>query len=175
MTKSQAVSAAADLLRKVRVPYHLETRMGAGGKLVRLEEADCIHLTWFLDNALKEVQIACTFCDRWVDILGFPDINGGPFPLSETGAEEVIRFLNEVNGYAKFGCAFYLDTRTQDIVCAGRIPYSLLERAPDYLVHIIDGIWEFFSDAGDELVEVAKRNLAAQEAFQLVLDKGWSR
>lgn len=35
MTKSQAVSAAADLLRKIQVPYHLETRMGAGGKLVR--------------------------------------------------------------------------------------------------------------------------------------------
>lgn len=163
----------SDLLRKERVGHHLEARMGSDGNLVALEKADCIHLTWFLENALRELQIACTFHDKWLDILGFPDLNGGPVEMSKREAEEVIRFLNMVNGYAKFGCAFYLDTETYDIACAGRIPYSLLERAPDYAVNMIDGIWEFFSDVGDELMAVAQGNLTAREAFRLVLDKGW--
>lgn len=173
MTKWQAMSVVSDLLKKERVKHHLETRMGADGKLVALEDVDCIHLTWFLDNALGELQIACTFRDKWLDILGFPDIYGGPIKISERGAEEVIRFLNEVNSRAKFGCAFYLDTKTHDIVCAGRIPYLLLERAPDYVVNMIDGIWEFFSDVGDELMETVLGWLTAHEAFHLVLDKGW--
>ena len=128
-----------------------------------------------LDNALRELQIACTFCDKWLDILGFPDVNGDPIEMSERRAEGVIRFLNRVNSYAKFGCAFYLDTRTNDIACAGRISYSLLERAPDYVVNMIDGIWEFFSDVGDELIATAWGGLTAQEAFQRVLDKGWGK
>lgn len=173
MTKWQAMSMVSELLRKERLGHHLETRMGVDGKLVALENVDCIHLTWFLENALREVQITCSFCDKWLDVLGFPDINGGPVKMSERGAEEVIRFLNKVNGYAKFGCAFYLDTETYDIACAGRIPYPLLERAPAYAVNMIDGIWEFFSDVGDELMDVAQGNLTAREAFRLVLDKGW--
>lgn len=173
MTKGQAMSMISDLLRKERVDYHLETRMGADGKLVTLEDVDCIHLTWFLDNALRELQIICTFRDKWLDILGFPDINGNPVEMSERGAEEVIRFLNEVNSQAKFGCAFYLDTETHDIACAGRIPYSLLERAPDYVLDMIDGIWGFFHDIGDELMDVAQERLTEWEAFRRVLDKGW--
>lgn len=173
MTKGQAMSMISDLLRKERVDYHLETRMGADGKLVTLEDVDCIHLTWFLDNALRELQIICTFRDKWLDILGFPDINGGPVEMSERGVEEVIRFLNEVNSHAKFGYAFYLDTETHDIACAGRIPYPLLERVPDYAVSMIDGIWEFFSDIGDELMAVAKGELTAREAFRSVIDEGW--
>lgn len=163
----------SDLLRKEWVGYHLEARMGADGKLVALENANCIHLTWFLSNALQELQIACTFRDKWLDILGFPDINGGPVEMSEHGVEEVIRFLNEVNSHAKFGCAFYVDTETHDIACAGRIPYSLLEQVPDYAVNMIVGIREFFLDIGGELMDVAQGDLTAQEAFRLVLDKGW--
>ena len=93
--------------------------------------------------------------------------------MSERGAEEAIRFLNKVNSHAKFGCAFYLDTETHDIACAGRIPYPLLEQAPDYAVNMIDCIWEFFHDIGDELMDMAQGDLDAQEAFQQVLDKGW--
>ena len=173
MTKIQAMELVSDLLRKERVGYHLETRMGADGNIVALEDVDCIHLTWFLDNALRELQVACTFCDGWLDILGFPDINGKPVEMTERGVEEVIRFLNEVNSHAKFGCAFYLDTGTHDIACAGRIQYPLLERAPDYAVHMIEGIWEFFHDIGDELMGVAQGRLTAREAFRMVLDKGW--
>lgn len=173
MTKVQAMGMVSDLLRKERVGYHLETWLGADGNLVALENVDCIHLTWFLENALEQLQIACTFRDEWLDILGFPDLDGGPVKMPEHGAEEVIRFLNAINSHAKFGCAFYFDTETHDIVCAGRIPYSLLERAPDYAVHMIEGIWEFFHDIGDELMDVAQGRLAAQEAFQLVLDRGW--
>ena len=175
MTKGQAMSMVTKLLRKERVEYHLETRMGADGKLVDLENVDCIHLSWFLGNALRELQITCTFRDNWLDILGFPDINGNPVEMSERGAEEVIRFLNEVNSHAKFGCVFYLDTETRDIACAGRIPYPLLERAPDYAVNMIDGIWKFFSDVGGELMAVAQERLTAREAFRLVLDKGWGK
>lgn len=173
MTKIQTMGLVSDLLRKERVGYHLETRMGADGNIVALEDVDCIHLTWFLDNALRELQITCAFRDGWLDILGFPDIAGGPVEMSERGAEEVIRFLNEVNSHAKFGCVFYLDTGTRDIACAGRIQYPLLERAPDYAVHMIDGIYGFFHDFGDELMGVAQGRLAAWEAFRLVLDKGW--
>lgn len=175
MTKGQAMKMVTNLLRKERIARHLETRMGADGKLVALENVDCIHLTWFLDNALQELQITCTFRDKWLDILGFPDINGNPVEMSEGGAEEVVRFLNEVNGHAKFGCAFYLDTETYDIACAGRIPYPLLERAPDYAVNMIDGIWEFFNDVGGELVAVAQERLTVREALQVVLDKGWGK
>lgn len=149
-----------------------ETRMGADGKFVTLEDADCIHLTWVLDNAQRELQITCTFRDKWLDIRGFSDINGNPAEMSERGVEEVIRFLNEVNSHSKFGCAFYLDTQTNDIACTGRIPYSLLEWAPNYVVNIIDGIWEFFSDVGDELMAVAKGELASREVFHPVIDKG---
>lgn len=173
MTKRQAMSIVSDGLRKERVKHHLEVRQGADGKLVALENVDCIHLTWFLGNALRELQLTCTFRDEWLDILGFPDINGGPVEMSECGKEEVIRFLNKVNSYAKFGCAFYLDTETNDIVCAGRILYSLLERAPDYAFNMMEGIWEFFSDTGDELMAVAQGNLTAREAFRLVIDRGW--
>lgn len=173
MTKVQAMGVVSNLLKKERVGYHLETKMGADGNLVALENVDCIHLTWFLDNALRELQIACTFRDEWLDILGFPDIEGGPVQMTERGAEEVIRFLNVVNSHAKFGCAFYLDTETHDIACAGRIQYSLLERAPDYTLNMIDGIWGFFHDIGDELMDVAQGRLTAGEAFQRVLDKGW--
>lgn len=175
MTKRQAMGMVSDLLRKERVKHHLETRMGADGRLVALENVDCIHLTWFLNNALRELQITCTFRDKWLDILGFPDIDGDPAEMSERGAEEVVRFLNEVNGHAKFGCAFYLDTETHDIACAGRISYPLLEWAPDYAVSMIDGIWEFFSDVGGELMDVAQERLTAQEAFRLVIDKGWGK
>lgn len=73
----------------------------------------------------------------------------------------------------KRGGAFNLDTETHDIACAGRIPYSLLERAPDYAAHMIEGIWEFFHDIGDELMGVAQGRLTAREAFRMVLDKGW--
>ena len=173
MTKVQAMGAVSGLLRKERVGHHLETPMSADGGLVALEDVDCIHLTWFLDNALRELQITCAFRDGWLDILGFPDIAGGPVEMSERGAEEVIRFLNEVNSHAKFGCVFYLDTETHDIACAGRILYSLLDRAPDYAVHMIEGIWEFFHDIGDELMDVAQGRLTAREAFRMVLDKGW--
>lgn len=173
MTKWEAMNMASGLLRKERIGYHLETKMGADGNLVCIEKVDCIHLTWFLDNALRELQIACTFRAEWLDILGFPDLDGGPVKMPEHGAEEIIRFLNEVNSCAKFGCAFYLDTETHDIACAGRISYSLLERAPDYMVQMINGMWEFFHDIGDELMDVAQGRLAAQEAFQLMLDKGW--
>lgn len=175
MTRGQAMGIVSDVLRKERVKHHLETRVGANEKMVTLENVDRIHLTWFLDNALQELQIACMFCDKWLDILGFPDMNGGPIEMPERGAEEVIRFLNRVNSYVKFGCAFYLDTQTNDIACAGRISYPLLERAPDYVVNMIDGIWEFFSDVGGELVETARGGLTAQEAFQRVLDKGWGK
>lgn len=120
----------------------------------------------------RELQITCTFRDKWLDIRGFSDINGNPAEMSERGVEEVIRFLNEVNSHSKFGCAFYLDTQTNDIACAGRIPYSLLEWAPNYVVNIIDGIWEFFSDVGDELMAVAKGELASREVFHPVIDKG---
>lgn len=175
MTKGQAMVIVSKLLKKARVGHHLEVRMGAGEKLVTLENVDCIHLTWFLDNALRELQISCTFHDKWLDIQGFPDISGGPVEMSEYGAKEIIRFLNEVNSYAKFGCAFYLDTKTHDIVCAGRIPYHLLDRAPDYVINMIDGIWAFFQDTGDELMNVAQGNWGAGEAFQQVLDKGWQQ
>lgn len=175
MTKGQAMKMVTNLLRKERIARHLETRIGADGKLVALENVDCIHLTWFLDNALQELQITCTFRDKWLDLLGFPDIGGDPVEMSEHGAEEVIRFLNEVNSHAKFGCAFYLDTETQDIACAGRISYPLLERAPDYAVSMIDSIWEFFSDVGGELMDVAQEHLTAREAFRLVIDWGWSK
>ena len=120
------------LLKKERIKHYLETWMGADKKLVTLENVDCIHLTWFLDNALKELQITC-----------------------------------------KFGCVFYLDMETHDIACAGRIPYPLLERTPDCSVSMIDGIWEFFSDVGDELMAVAQGSLTAREAFRLVIDKEW--
>lgn len=173
MTKVQAMGTVSDLLRTERIGYNLETRLGAEGSVVALEDVDCIHLTWFLENALEELQIACTFRDEWLDILGFPDIAGGPAEMPEYGVEEVIRFLNEVNSHAKFGCVFYLDTETHDIACAGRILYSLLERAPDYAVHMIEGIWEFFHDIGDELMDVAQGRLTAREAFRMVLDKGW--
>ena len=173
MTKVQAMGTVSDLLRTERIGYHLETRLGADGSVVALEDVDCIHLTWFLENALEELQIACTCRDEWLDILGFPDINGKPVEMTERGTEEVIRFLNEVNSHAKFGCVFYLDTETHDIACAGRILYSLLERAPDYAVHMIEGIWEFFHDIGDELMDVAQGRLTAREAFRMVLDKGW--
>lgn len=173
MTKGQAMSMISNLLRKKRNKHNLEIRLRTDGKLVALENVDCIHLTWFLNNALRELQIACTFRDEWLDILGFPDINGNPVEMSEYGAEEVIRFLNEVNSHIKFGCAFYLDTETYDVACAGRIPYPLLERAPDYAVNMIDGIWEFFSDVGDELMDVAQGNLEGLEAFRRVLDKRW--
>lgn len=173
MTKEQAMITVSELLKKERIKHHLETRLGADGNLVALENVDCIHLTWFLENALGELQITCSFRDGWLDILGFPDMDGGPVEMPERGAEEVIRFLNEVNSHAKFGCSFYLDTETHDIVCAGRIQYSLLERAPDYTLDMIDGIWEFFHDIGDELMDVAQGRLTAQEAFRLVLDKGW--
>lgn len=66
-----------------------------------------------------------------------------------------------------------MDTETCDIACAGRISYPLLERAPDYAVNMIDGIWEFFHDIGDKLMDVAQECLTAQEAFRSVLDKGW--
>ena len=173
MTKRQAMDMVSGLLKKERIKHYLETWMGADKKLVTLENVDCIHLTWFLDNALKELQITCTFRDAWLDILGFPDINGGPVEMSERGADEVIRFLNEVNSHAKFGCVFYLDMETHDIACAGRIPYPLLERTPDCSVSMIDGIWEFFSDVGDELMAVAQGSLTAREAFRLVIDKEW--
>ncbi len=173
MTKGQAMSMVSGLLKKERIKHHLETRIEADKKLVTLENVDCIHLTWFLDNALRELQITCTFCDAWLDILGFPDVNGGPVEIPERGADEVIRFLNEVNSHAKFGCVFYLDMETHDIACAGRIPYPLPERAPDCSVSMIDGIWGSFSDVGDELMAVAQGSLTAREAFRLVLDKGW--
>lgn len=173
MTKVQAMGAVSALLKKERVGYHLETKMGADGNLVALENVDCIHLTWFLDNALRELQITCTFRDGWLNILGFPDIGGDPVEMTERGAEEVMRFLNAVNSHAKFGCVFYLDTETHDIACAGRIQYSLLERAPDYTLNMIDGIWDFFHDIGDELMDVAQGRLTAREAFRRVLDKGW--
>lgn len=173
MTKGQAMNMVSDLLRKERVEHHLETRLGADGKLIDLENVDCIHLTWFFDNALRELQITCTFRNKWLDILGFPDISGRPIEMSGCGAEEVIRFLNEVNSHAKFGCAFYLDPETHDVACAGRILYPLLERVPDYAVNMIDGILEFFSDVGDELMAVAQGWMTAREAFQLILDKGW--
>lgn len=114
MDKVQAMNLVSETLKKERVEHRLEAWMGADGKLVALEDVDCIHLTWFLDNALRELQITCTFREGWLDILGFPGINGGPVGMSEQG-EEVIRFLNEVNGCVKFGCAFYLDTETHDI------------------------------------------------------------
>lgn len=173
MTKWQAMAVVSAVLKKERVPHHLETKLGGNGKLVPLEEVDCIHLTWFLSSALRELQIACTFEDTWLDILGFPDISGGPVEMSNWAVTEVIRFLNKVNSYAKFGCAFYLDTKTHDIACAGRIQYPILEQAPDLVLDMIDGIYEFFSDTGSELMNVAQGRLGAAEAFQRILDKGW--
>lgn len=175
MDRTKAMRLVSDTLKKERVKHHLEAWMGADGKLVALEDVDCIHLTWFLDNALRELQITCTFREGWLDILGFPDINGGPVGMSERGAEEVIRFLNEVNGCAKFGCAFYLDTETHDIACAGRIQYPVLGRVPDCILNMLDGIWQFFSDIGDELLDVAQERLDARQAFRQMLDKGWGQ
>ncbi len=175
MNKVQAINLVSRTLKKERVKHHLEAWMVADGRLVALEDVYCIHLTWFLNNALRELQIACTFRDRYLDIIGFPDIHGKAVEMSERGAGEVIRFLNEVNGCAKFGCAFYLDTETHDIACAGRIQYPVLEHAPDCVLNMIDGIWEFFSDIGDELMDVAQERLDAQEAFRLVLDNGWGQ
>lgn len=34
----------------------------------------------------------------------------------------VSRLLTKVNGCAKSGCGFYLDTDTANVACAGRIP-----------------------------------------------------
>lgn len=93
--------------------------------------------------------------------------------MDECAAEEIIKFLNHVNAYMKFGAVFYLDSDTKDVVCAGRISYSLLESMPDYLVNMLVGMWEVFVDIGDELMAVAQRQLDAQQAFEVVLDKGW--
>lgn len=72
MTKIQAMGLVSDLLRKERVGYHLETRMSADGNLVALEDVDCIHLTWFLDNALRELA-GCLHVLRWV--AGYPRVS----------------------------------------------------------------------------------------------------
>lgn len=177
MTKLQAMKEISNQLRKERVPHHLETKIQSDGKLVLLEELDCIHLTWFLSNALEELQIALAFREEWLDIQGFPHsaADGGPIAMSERAAQEVVNFLNEVNSHAKFGCAFYLDSATNDVACSGRIPYALLERMPEYAIEMVDGIWEFFSDVGDQLMAVAKGRLMANEAFMQVIDKGWGR
>ena len=172
MEKHQAVVMVSSLLRERSIPGCRGFRVGPEERVVSLNQADCIHLVWSLDNALQGLQITCTFQEKWLDVLGFPDLNGEPIPLEEPAKIEVIRLLNLVNGYAKFGCAFYLDD-TSDIACAGRIPYSLLERAPDYAIEMIRTIWAFFCDIGDELIEVAEGRQAAEDAFQAILDNGW--
>lgn len=173
MTKSNAMIEAGRLLKSEQIPHHLEARFNAEEGITLLDDADCIHLAWFLDNALREVQVSCTFYEKWVDIQGFPDAGGAPLPIEEPVRTEAIRFLNEVNSYAKFGCAFYFDTKTCDIVCAGRIQYAIFERVPELFVDMVAAIQAFFSDVGDELMDVIEGRLAAAEAFQLVLEKGW--
>lgn len=175
MTRLHAMNEAGRLLKSEQIPHYLETRFNAEDGITLLDDVDCIHLTWFLGNALREVQMSCTFYEKWVDIQGFPDAGGAPLPIEEPARTEVIRFLNEVNSHAKFGCAFYLDTETCDIVCAGRIQYTVFERVPELFVDMVIAIQAFFDDVGNELMDVIEGRLAAAEAFQLVLEKGWKR
>ena len=173
MTKLEAMREAGQLLKSERIPHYLESRFHAEKGITLLDDVNCIHLTWLLDNALKEAQVSCTFYEKWVDIQGFPDEGGAPLSMEKPAEAEIIRFLNEVNSHAKFGCAFYFDTETHDIVCAGRLQYAVFERAPELFLDMVTGIWAFFNDTGDELDAVAKGRLFAEEAFQRVLDKGW--
>lgn len=167
--KQRAIGTISGLLNDERIPHHLELRMGPGEKIIPLDQADCIHLTWFLDDALPNLQLTCTFQDRWLDILGFADVDGGPIPMGDSARDNVIRLLNLVNGYAKFGGTFYLDPDTSDVACAGRIPYSLLERAPDYALEIILSIRQFFCLIGSPLMDVAAGRQTPEEAFEIIL------
>ena len=173
LNRQQAMNKLPSLLKDPRIPPHLELRMSTEDKIVLLDKVDCIHLIWFLDGPLPELQVNCRFFDGHLDLNCFPDVNGGPIPMDECAAEEIIKFLNHINAYMKFGAVFYLDPDTADVVCAGRISYSLLESMPDYLVSMLAGMWEVFTDIGDELMAVAQRQLDAQQAFEVVLDKGW--
>lgn len=51
----------------------------------------------------------------------------------------------------------------------------MLERMPEYVIDMITAIWEFFPDIGDELMDVAEGRLNAEDAFQMILDKGWGQ
>ena len=173
LNRQQAMNKLSSLLKDPRIPPHLELRMSTEDKIVLLDKVDCIHLTWFLDGAFPELQVNCRLYDSHLDLNCFPDLDGGPIPMDECAAEEIIKFLNDVNAYMKFGAVFYLDPDTTDVVCAGRISYSLLESMPDYLVSMLAGMWEVYTDIGDGLMGIAQRQLDAQQAFEVLLEKGW--